>query len=543
MSKVAEYLQEHITGEVSVQPGVLDAMSRDGSLLQIKPEMVVYPRVTNDIRKVARFSWQLAEKGHTLPITPRGGGTDETGAAIGKGSVIAMTAHMNRILEFDPKQKLVRVQPGLNAKALSDALLFHGMSIPGLPESGVYTTVGGAIATNSVGMYSGKFGDMRTWAHQLEVVLANGDILQTERLSKRDLNHRKGLQTFEGEIYRSLDNLIEENKELIENKIGEDSYDASGYSAIAKVKQKDGSFDLTPLIVGSQGTLGIVSEMILRADFIGLEASVAVAAFTTKEAARDTMDELKKLEPGFLEYFDGELFEIAASRGRQYSFYKDIDGMLGAVLVIGFNDFGNHSRHKHIKRVEKVLKKTDATYEIAAEEGTDSLLAVREVTSFLLAPHGTGASAPPLFDGAYVPAERFEEFSKAVSELALKHHVTLPLHLNALTGSVYTRPELHLHKVADKQKVFKLLDEYAALVAYHGGCLVAEGGEGRMKARFADAQLDTDVKELYASLKAIFDPYGILNPGVKQAVDIRHLVTQLRRDYDTSAIAGYVPYR
>jgi FAD/FMN-containing dehydrogenase len=544
MSKVAEYLQEHITGEVSVQPAILDAMSRDGSVLQIKPEMVVYPRVTNDIRKVARFSWQLAEKGHILPITARGAGTDETGAAIGKGSIVSMTAHMNKILEFDPKQKLVRVQPGLNTKTLSDALLFHGMSIPALAgPSAAYTTLGGAVASNSNGMYSGKFGAMRTWTHQLEVVLANGDVLQTGRISKRELNHRKGLQTFEGEIYRSLDDLIEENKELIEEKVGENSVDASGYSAIANVKQKDGSFDLTPLIVGSQGTLGIVSEMILRADFVGLEAGLAVAAFTTKEAARDVLDELKKLEPGFLEYFDGELFDIAASRGRRYSFYKDIDGMLGAAIVVGFNDFGNHARHKHLKKVEKVLKKTDAIYEIANEDDAASLMAVREVTSFILSPDTTGASAPPLLDGAYVPPERLEEFSKAVSDLAAKHHVQLPLHVDALTGIIYTRPELHLHKVADKQKIFKLLDEYGAIVAYHGGYLVAEGGEGRVKARFTDAQHDDDVKELYAAVRAVFDPYGILNPGVKQSVDVRHLVAQLRKDYDTSAIAGYVPYR
>lgn len=542
MSKVAAYLQEHIAGEISIQPVVLSALSHDKSVLEIKPEMVVYPRTTNDIRKVARFSWQLAEKGHILPITVRGGGNDETGAAIGKGVIVSTIAHLNTMLEFDPKQKLIRLQPGMEAKGLNDALMLHGLSVPALPITIPGATVGGAVASNATGVFSG-YGDMRAWVGQLEVVLSNGDILQTERLSKRDLERKKGLQTFEGEIYRTLDNLIEDNHQLIDEKIGADSCDASGYSAIAKVKQKDGSFDLTPLIVGSQGTLGIVSEMIIRAEFVSMHAGILVAAFGTSEQARDALDELQRLEPALLEYFDGRLFEIAAERGKRYSFYKDVDGALGAVVVVGFNDFSERARKKKLKKAEKIASQADATYEIAEDGETPELLAVREVTSYVLTPDQVGASAPPLIDGAYVPLERFEDFSRGLSELAQKHHVELPLHVDVLTNLIYTRPRLHFNKVGDRQKIFKLIDAYAALVAYHGGCFVSEGGEGRVKARFSHAQIDDDVKELYASVKNTFDPYGILNPGVKQTLEIRQLVALLRKEYDFPGNTGHVPYR
>jgi len=238
MSKVASYLQEHILGEVSTNPAILKAMSHDGSVLQQTPEMVIYPRVTNDIRKIARFAWQLAEKGHVLPLTARGNGADETGAAIGKGIIISFPAHMNRIFELDSKQKLVRVQPGLNADSLNEALMLHGIGIPALPSSSLYSTIGGAVANNASGPLSGKYGAMGDWVQQLEVVLATGDVLQTGRISKRELNKRKGLQTFEGEIYRNLDNLIEDNKQLIAEQLSADERNNVGYSAIAKVKQK-----------------------------------------------------------------------------------------------------------------------------------------------------------------------------------------------------------------------------------------------------------------------------------------------------------------
>lgn len=542
MSKVAMYLQEHISGEVVTNTALLRAMSHDMSVLEMMPEMVVYPRLTNDIRKVARFAWQLAEKGHVLPLTARGNGTDQTGAAIGKGIILSLPAHMDNILEFDAKQKLVRVQPGINIKTLNDALLLHGVGIPAVPLSSAYNTIGGAVANNATGPLAGKYGDMTAWTHQLEVVLANGDILQTQRLSKRELNKKKGLQTFEGEVYRSLDNLIEDNKEVIGGKIASNIRDNVGYSSLAKVKQKDGSFDLTPLFVGSQGTLGIISEMIMKSEFISGRTSVAVAAFASKEAARDAIDQLLGLEPAFIEYYDGDYFAIAATQGKKYEFAKGLDGPMSAVLLLGFDDFNERARHRKLKKAHKQLEKSGAAIRSAEDETADELLAIRGVTAYSAMPLGKEASAPPLFDGVYIPRERFEEFSTAVATLAAKHNVTLPLHGRVLDSVYSTRPTLQLHKVGDKQKIFKLLDEYSQLVDQFGGHLIADGGEGRMKARFAHTVLDEEVTELFAAVKAIFDPYGILNPGVKQSLDVRQLVSHLRADYDTASISDHVPY-
>jgi FAD/FMN-containing dehydrogenase len=542
MSKVAAYLQEHILGEVSTNPAVLKALSTDASVLEITPEMAVYPRVTNDIRKVARFVYQLAEKGHVMPLTARGSGTDQTGAAIGKGISLVMPAHMNRIFEFDSKQKLIRLQPGVNAQTVNDALALHGMSIPALPVSAAYSTIGGAVMNNASGPLSGRYGDMSEWVHQLEVVLANGDVLQTERISKRDLNKKKGMQTFEGEIYRNLDNLIEDNKQLIADKLVSDIRDNVGYSSIAKVKQKDGSFDLTPLIIGSQGTLGLISEMIMKAQFTSAHQTAAFITFASKETARDILDTLKTLTPSVLEYFDGVLFAEAEKQGKTYSFYNATSGMFDAGVLIGFDDFSERARQHKIKKVTKILKSVDANMTVEDGQDADQLFATREVTTYLLSPAGKDVSAPPVFDGAYVPNERFEEFQSAISVLAEKHHVLLPIHSRTLDSTVYTRPVLQLQKVGDKQKIFKLLDEYTAIVERHGGHLIGEAGEGRVKARFAYKDLDDDVLELFANIKAIFDSHNILNPGVKETAELRQLVSELRSNYDIAAFADHTLY-
>lgn len=538
MSKVAAYLQEHILGEVTIQPAILDVFSRDASVLTLRPEMVVYPRVTNDIRKVARFAWQLAEKGHVLPITLRGGGTDQTGAAIGRGIVVATTGHMDQLLEFDARQKLVRVQPGLNAKALADALFLQGMTIPVLPRSQAYSTIGGAVANNATGSRSAQFGAMRQWTHQLEVILANGDVLQTQRISHREVSKKKGLQTFEGEVYRSIDNLLDDYQELISEKLSDDDgRDNSGYIGIRDVRQKDGSIDLTPLFVGSQGTIGIISEMILRTDFIPTKRSAVVAAFPTAESARDAVDGLVNFDPAILEYYDGGLFDEADRQGEHYSMYSTSEHR--AAVVIVFEDFNEHTVAKRLKKTVKYLEQTDALITTSDMLDIDELLVVRDVVNYTLLPSTKGVSAPPILDGMYVPSDRREDFVEKVQDLAQKHHVTLALYGDMLDQVWYARPHMQLAKVGDKQKVFKLLEEYGALVASLDGYVVAEGGEGRLRARVAHKQLDPDVLELYTAIKNIFDPNGILNPGVKQVSELRQLATELRGDYDAATGAGH----
>ncbi|MEO5950125.1 MAG: FAD-binding oxidoreductase [Candidatus Saccharimonadales bacterium] len=539
MSKVATYLQEHIQGEVSTDPATLSHMSTDLSVLSIKPEMVVYPRSSSDIRKIARFSWQLAEKGHILPLTVRGDGSDLTGAAIGSGIIIATTAHLNSLFEFDQKQKLIRLQPGLSLKSLNDALSLQGMAVP--PLSNVaYGTIGGAVGNNATSPLSGKYGDIREWTHQLEVVLASGDMLQTGRLSKRDLNKKKGLQGFEGQIYRELDHLIEDNKVLIDNNAPENVRDNVGYTSLAKVKKHDGSFDLTPLIVGSQGTLGIVSELILKTDFVSDKWAAAAISFGDLTEARDAVDQLRKYDPTILEFYDGELFADALERGKKYDFYDET--ITKAVVIIGFDDFSDRARAKKLKKLTKWAQNLPVKLLTGLDTEAAAVLALREVTIFRVNPNKKDISSPPLFDGAYVPWERFEDFSIAARQLAEKHRVSLPLYGRPIENVYSTRPLLELKKVGDKQKVFKLLDEYSNLVVHHGGHLIGQDGEGRLKARFAHKQLDDDILAVFNEVKRIFDPHGILNPGVKQSTDMKDLVSHLRPDYDTSKFADYSIY-
>lgn len=544
MSKISQYLNEHILGDISTDSAVRKYLSSDSSLLTITPEIVAYPRITNDIRKIARFTHQLALKGHAISMTPRGMGTDQTGAAIGPGIIINTTAHMNGIFEFDAKQRLVRVQPGATLRSINNALQLQGCYIPSFPESVAHSTVGGAIANNASGSLSGKYGAVEECVEELEVVLSNGDILQTKRLNKRDLTKKKGLQTFEGDIYRAVDNILTDNEKLISETIGDGTMDNSGYANITKVKQKNGSFDLTPLFIGSQGTLGIISEMILRADFYNHEESAFVAVTSSTQSLHDVIDDLRKLDPDYLDIYSGELVARARLQGKRYPVCEEAakNGPVAGLIICGFKDFAERTRKKKIKKAEKAAEKFNATTLVAQDK--DSMQTVKGLKGLLYASRQVSersdSTVVSLLSGVYIPDDRFEDFSNSIAKLSKDHGVKLPMSGHALDGVYSYWPEYSLRTVAGKQRLLKLYDEFANIVDSHNGLLVAESGEGRVKAPFVNKHADKDLLKMYEDIKNIFDPEGTLNVGVKQQIDLREVVSHLHTGQDVARLADYV---
>lgn len=529
MNKIAAYLNEHLLGEVSSSKAMRRRYSRDGSVLTITPEIIVFPRVTNDIRKAARFAWQLAEKGHPLAITARGMGSDHTGAAVGKGMIVSTTGHLNKIIHIAVKDRLAHVQPGITFEQLNMALKWNGLTIPNTPADDRFVTVGGAIANNSLG----PKGELSAAIEKLEVVLANGDLIETSRMSKRDMSKKLGLQTFEGEVYRKLEGLIEDNEELIKQMAADPVRDNAGYRRLAQVKEKDGSFDLTPLFIGSQGTLGIISEVVLKAEFFSQDQTLAIAVAQNAEQAQDIAEELVKLDPAALEIYDGELFRRAAAEGAQFTLLGSTD-QLGSVVFVRFDDFSDHAQASKLKKMRKYLQKISVGMVDSSDHTSEEFDAITGVVDSLKLVAGDDQTALPLIDGSFIPLERRHEFMNALTELSAKHHIELPTRMNWLTGTIYAYPTLKLDVVSDKQKLFRLLNDYAALVDRSNGAFVSDGAEGRLKSNAAWSVLDDAEAALYEQLRAIFDPFGTLNPGVKQKNDIRTLVSALRSSYDAT---------
>ncbi|MEX2014350.1 MAG: FAD-binding oxidoreductase, partial [Candidatus Saccharimonadales bacterium] len=172
MNKVAHYLQEHLIGEVVTSDDAREFFSTDGSIFQIEPSIIAYPRNENDVRKTARFVWQLAERGRMVPLTPRGLGSNTTGSSINDGIILVFPAHLNKILELDTKSGSVVVEPGVSIDKLQQALHTHGRFLATTPVDYHYSSIGGALGRNSAGEHSIKYGSIKNYVKKARVVLS-----------------------------------------------------------------------------------------------------------------------------------------------------------------------------------------------------------------------------------------------------------------------------------------------------------------------------------------------------------------------------------
>lgn len=542
MGKIGQYLQEHITGEVLDTAEVRRHFSTDASILALTPALVVYPRNENDVRKVARFTWQLAERGRVVPITARGGGTDRTGAAIGNGLILTFTAHMNRIIELDTKSGEAVVEPGLNYGRLQQTLETHSRFLPPYPASLDYSTLGGAVANNAAGEKSVKYGDTRAYVRSLRIVLANGEVIKTGRLNSRDVNKKMGLSTFEGEIYRALDALLEENKDVVELTKRGVTKNASGYD-LADVRHKDGSIDLTPLFVGSQGTLGIVTEISLDTEPYNPETTLLVAAFDDVHKLQQAVSALKHEHdlPSAMEVVDGNLLSLV---GTHYPAH--LKGVINKpypqfVLLVEYDDSGR-SQRKYAKHAAKMLEKHAVQVQMVTNlEDQEALWKIRH-SSALAAAHAEGnARAIPFIEDAAVPPEKLADLLVAVYELFDHNRLHIALWGHAGDANLHVQPYLNLNEIGDRQKFFRVMDDYYRIVVSLGGTISAQHGDGRIRAAYVERMYGSEVYAVFGKVKKIFDPYGTLNPGVKFGTTLEDLKPLLRQEFSLGHIHEYLP--
>lgn len=543
MSNIAHYLQEHLVGEVMTSQRARKYFSTDGGVFEVMPSMIVYPQNENDVRKTAKFAWQLAERGRILPITARGRGSDQAGAAIGSGIILVFPAHMNKIIEFDSRSGSVVVEPGLVYSKLQQTLQTHGRFLPPFPSSIDIATMGGAVANNAAGEKTVKYGNTRDYTEALRVVLANGEVIETRRLSKREHNKKMGQSNFEGEIYRALDALIEENKsdlKLLDLGVSKNS---AGY-CLQQVKQK-GSFDLTPLFVGSQGTLGIVTEAQFHTEPYNPSTALIAAFFDDIETAERAVMELNRLpdRPSALEVVDDNLLNFLDTYNP-----SQLRGIIEKpfsklVLLVEFDNTSERVQKKMSRRATKIIEKHGGSYELQTEPAAkERLWKIRHSAASVITHTEGNAKALPIIEDGIVPEGKLKQYMDGIYAIFDKYHLKVAIWGHAGNANLHMQPFLDLSMVGDRQKVFKIIDDYYSLVISLGGSTSGEHSDGRLRGPYLKQLYGETAYALFREVKKIFDPHGILNPGVKIDVTLDDVKPLLRDDYSMDHLYDHLPH-
>lgn len=454
---VVHRLVAALGASVVLDPAALDATREDrsGHRSAWAPLALVRARSVDEVQAVMRIASASA-----TPVVPRGAGTGLAGGAIASaGSIVLELSAMNRVLEIDEADELAVVEAGVLNGELNAALAPHGLWYAPDPASRAISSIGGNIATNAGGLLCAKYGVTREAVLGLAVVLADGRLLRT------------GRRTVKG---------------------------VTGY-------------DLTALLTGSEGTLGVIVEATLRVRPIAPGEVVTVAAAfpdVERAAAACAAVTAARLRPAMLELMDaGAIARIADHLGAEALSGTPLDGLApGEAFVIAQGD--DVGAAELADRIAEVFAREGGrTVRSADASEGERLLAIRRAMHPAMASRGE-----VLIEDVAVPRSRLAEMFRAIDAIGRRHGLEIPTIAHAGDGNlhpnfVYEGGEVPAH-------VWLAADEMFRTAVALGGTLTGEHGVGILKRRWLAAELGDDAFELQRGIKALFDPAGILNPGV-----------------------------
>jgi FAD/FMN-containing dehydrogenase len=422
---------------------------------------------------------------------------------------------MNKIVDLNAKRQLIAVEPGASFEKVQDVLKSHGLFLPACPASAAYATIAGGIASNVVGKASAKYGAINDYVQRLRVVLVNGEVIETEPLGKKELSHKLGLASLEGEIYRSIDTLIEENSELINSEAQKYSSAPNllGYN-LHQVKT-DKAFDLTPLFVGSLGTLGLITEATLLAAPYNPRSTYVAASLPNTKDLQELLPQITKLGPSVFDFVSRGVLEMVSKINPSQ--------LTGAVenpnaeihLFIEFDNHKESDQKRLAEKLQKIFEKHGVGCWIAkTDEEIAKLDKIRQSISTVLSPINGPKRAIPMAEDIYVPPPKLAEFLQKSLSLCEKNDIEPALWGDAGLGLVRLMPMLDLAQVGDRQKLHKVSEAAFKLASELGGAMSATS-DGRVRAPYLPEVFSPEYYQLILKVKKIFDPQKILNQGVK----------------------------
>lgn len=525
MSNTSKLLNQVIVGNVFDEPRILEKYSTDRSILKMTPEMVALPETTDDVRRIVRFTEQLRKRGVKTSLTVRGSGLDKTGADLTDKILISMEK-MDKIQEIDSRSRLVRVQAGISLEKLNTALSLHGLVLP--IDANPKETIGSLINNFAIDGYAGKYHGISHYVDCLEAVLADGSVLQTRNYNRRGLQRKiEDEDDPESNIYRKVNDLINDYEEIISAMRDQATIDASGYQMVTQVERDNSRvFELTPLFYAAQGTLGIITEVILRLEPAPAKITRFAAGFETAAGAIKYIEKVTSINPLSIELYDAHIFEQAAENGKELGLFAKRYNK-GYVAIVSFDDNRFITKKKLTTCLDAIPDSAAAILE--TKENTKDFSRIRTALRSYLNDDIKGERLH-LADDFYVPQSKLLEFVKHLPELEEATKKELPLYGDYSTSNYSLRPDLDMSTVTGRGNALKFLKKFADFLKEHDGVLTGGSPEGRIKALVVNGEEDPKVHDFYLKIKEAFDPEKLFNPGVKLESDVKKFVKHLRTE-------------
>lgn len=436
--------------------------SYDATNRSFLPDAIVFPHSTEDVVKLMKYAYQ-----HKIPVIPRGAGTGYTGGSLPvKGGIVVTFEQMTKVLRLDKEKRYAIVEPGLVTQQFADYVAKFGLFYPPDPASLKTSTLGGNVAECSGGLKGRKYGVTKNYVIGLEAVLSDGQIMKTGILS------------------------------------------AEGGSTSGGNGQNDNSYDLEGILIGSEGTLGLVTKIALRLlDKVKYEQTV-LATFNRMEDAAEVVAAITAagIIPSVLEFIDGDTLFCVLE-------YINVDNIekSEAVLLIEVDGNDQEEVRQEFEKVLKICKDKKAKNlqhaETKAEK--DKLWTIRRSISASL----LRIAPTKVNEDISVPASKLPAMVKHIQELSKKHKVGINTFGHAGDGNLHVTFMCDSRNKEQMERVEAAVDELFDLTLKLGGTLSGEHGIGITKAKYLEDEVGKSGIQLMRKIKSAFDSEHIINPG------------------------------
>ncbi len=507
---LAAALRAELAGEVRDDAYTRHLFSRDASMYSIEPLAVVFPRDAADVAAAVAVC-----AGRGVPVLPRGAGTSLAGQTVGRAVVIDTSRHMDAIVDVDAEARAARVQPGVVQDDLNRAAARHGLLFGPDTSTSSRATLGGMIGNNSAGSGSVKYGMTVDHVASLEVVLSDGSTATLGVRDDSELRRRAAAGSLEGRICARLPALVDEHGGAIGSGFPQFWRRAGGYR-LDRARVATG-LDLAKLVVGSEGTLVVVTEATVGLVPLPRARSIAVGHFASVAAAIAATDDALTVAPSAVELIDRTILDLSRQKIEYAALGRVLEGDPEALLFVTVDGDSQAAAAAGVERLAQLWQRHGHGYHTLraatpAQQG--ALLKVRSAGLGLLMAASRGTRRPVAFiEDTAVDPRRLPEYVARMEALVRRHGLVAGFYGHASVGCLHIRPFMDLTQAAEVATMRAVAEEVRDLVVEFGGANSSEHGDGLARSEFNRALFGDELYEAMREVKALFDPHGILNPG------------------------------
>ncbi len=534
-SKVQDFLQtlqHRVDGELRTDRYSLTFYSTDASIFQVRPYGVLIPRTVEDVHAAVELA-----ANYKVPILPRTSGSSLAGQAVNEALVIDFTRHLDQVLEVNPAERWIRVQPGIVLDELNLYLKPMGLQFGPDPASSNRAAMGGIVSNNSTGSHSILYGMTSDHVLETNVILSDGSRASFGPVDDKQLEQRRTWSGLEGQIYRRVGEIIQSQAEVIRRGTPRHWRRCGGYNldrfvdGVSYKYPHDPRFNLAQIISGSEGTLAVMTDIKLNLVPLPTKTALAIVHFNSLREALAAAPVMLQVEPSAIELLDN----LGLTMCREVPEYARllttfVEGTPNCVLITEFSGESDAELTTKIDWLKKHLKKekvgATAVVPATTPQLQNNVWTVRKVGLGLMMSIKGDYKPIPFIEDAAVPVEYLADYVTRVEQFCNDLGTNVAYYAHASAGCIHIRPLINAKLAGEVDKLPQIAQFSLELVGEYGGALSSEHGDGRSRSWLNERFFGRELYALFQEVKRIFDPDNLLNPG--NIVDAGPMTQNLR---------------